>query len=335
MVLRRPVRPQRERGDVVGRQRQQQVRVDDLALVPRALLLGQAGERRAVAGAGARERERALLLRDAGVPVEPGAAPFLERGDDLAQLGVHRPAVVALVVVLHQDLPVGGHVVDDAARRAQVGQRVVRDAAGRGVELRRQRPAGARRPASGARTRSPPTSRTPTGCSPRSARWKPWSSGRYGADRSAPSSPYVHAWYGQRMAPLNRPVGTGSSHGAAESAMPERQAAAAVPAHVVEAVQRAVLRADQQDALAQHVERQEVAGLRDLLLAADAEPLAGEQPLALRLERRGRAVGVGGQGLLQAELAAPVARRRAGRIAHGRAFARERFRSRSAWCAAL
>src|SRR5439155_23665473 len=74
---------------------------------------------------------------------------------------------------------------------------------------------------------------------------------------------------------------------------PQRQPAATVPAHVVERMQRAILRPDHQDALAQHVQGEEVTRVGYLPLAACAEPFPGEQALPLRLEGLGRAVRLG------------------------------------------
>ena len=53
------------------------------------------------------------------------------------------PAVVALVVVLRDDLPVGIHVVREAQSESEVRERVASDAVGHGAELVEQR--GARR----------------------------------------------------------------------------------------------------------------------------------------------------------------------------------------------
>src|SRR4029450_10158355 len=93
---------------------QHQVGVDELALVAGALVVVEAGERRAVALAAGGEGPGALAVGDAPVPVQPGPAA-LERGHDPAQLGVDAGAVVALVVVLGDQLPVGPDPVVEAA----------------------------------------------------------------------------------------------------------------------------------------------------------------------------------------------------------------------------
>ena len=68
-------RPQRERGHVVGGQRQQQVGVDQLALVPRRVRRrrGRGTVRRSLVP-GQRERPGALAVRDAVLPVQVRAA---------------------------------------------------------------------------------------------------------------------------------------------------------------------------------------------------------------------------------------------------------------------
>jgi hypothetical protein len=63
-----------------------------------------------------------------------------------------------------------------------------------------------------------------------------------------------------------------------------------VTAHVVEAVQFRVLAADDEDALADDVDREEVSGLGRLGGAAGVEPLAEEDLLPLELEHLGSVV---------------------------------------------
>ena len=71
-----------------------------------ALVLVEVRERRAVVVPRHGERVRTLAVRDAALPVEPVAAGAPERRHEVAQLRVHRAAVVALVVVLREHLPV-------------------------------------------------------------------------------------------------------------------------------------------------------------------------------------------------------------------------------------
>src|SRR5215472_6912468 len=83
----------------------------------------QPWERCTRGGAGHCEGVSAGPVRDACVPVETAAAPA-KRRDKLTQLGVHRAAVVALVVVLQDYLPVRGDLVDEPVSGPQVCQRV-------------------------------------------------------------------------------------------------------------------------------------------------------------------------------------------------------------------
>ena len=133
-------RPRDEGGDVVGRARQPQVGVDQLALVAGALLVIETGERPPVRGARHRERPGTVPVRDAALPVEPHRAAA-EGRDEPRQLGVDRATVVALVVVLGQHLVVRGDVVGEAEPGHQAGQRVVRqplaEAGHVGVEVAR------------------------------------------------------------------------------------------------------------------------------------------------------------------------------------------------------
>ena len=72
-------------------------------------------------------------MRDAVVPVEPGATSG-ERRHEPRQLGVHRPAVVALVVVLGDDLPVGRDVVRHGQPGDEGPEVVVRERARRAAD---------------------------------------------------------------------------------------------------------------------------------------------------------------------------------------------------------
>ena len=67
-------------------------------------------------------------------------------------------------------------------------------------------------------------------------------------------------------------------------------------ADVVEAAEPAVLAADDEDALAHHVDGEEVAGLGRMVRAAGVEPLAEEDLLPLELEHLGRVVVPSGKG---------------------------------------
>ena len=119
-------RPRHERRDVVGCARQPQVRVDQLALVAAALGIVEVRERASVGGAGRREGPRAVAVRDAVLPLQPDATAA-ERRDEPGQLGMDRPAVVALVVVLGEHLVVGGHVVGEGEPGREARERVARE----------------------------------------------------------------------------------------------------------------------------------------------------------------------------------------------------------------
>ena len=112
-----PCGQDQERRHVLGAEAQQEVGIDQLALVADLLVLVEPVERHPVGGAAGGEGPGALAVRDAALPVELGAAALLERRDEPAELGVHRAAVVALVVVLEHHLPVGLDLVRRSAAR--------------------------------------------------------------------------------------------------------------------------------------------------------------------------------------------------------------------------
>ena len=119
------------------------------------------------------------------------------RRADPAQLGVDGRAVVALVVVLGEDLPVRGRVVARAGPRSP------------GVPARTARPARpawpAPRPASPpgppeASTNTRPCHSVTGSCGrPHWPKSNPGCRRKPAAPRSSPSSEYVHAWYGQMI----------------------------------------------------------------------------------------------------------------------------------------
>ena len=76
-------------------------------------------------------------MLDAGVPVEVGTAAAEGRHEP-GELGVHGAAVVALVVVLGQDLVVGGDLVAEAAPDDERLQRVARERRDQLGDLARQ-----------------------------------------------------------------------------------------------------------------------------------------------------------------------------------------------------
>src|SRR5580693_1006255 len=94
-------------------QAQEQIRVDDLAEMPQLLVLVETGERRPIGGAVAGEGIGAFPMRDSTLPLQISAAIAPESRHHVAELRVHTPAVIALVVVLDDDLPVRCDVVMD------------------------------------------------------------------------------------------------------------------------------------------------------------------------------------------------------------------------------
>ena len=78
-------------------------------------------------------------MRNAVIPCESRAAVLAESRNERAQLGMHRSAVIALVVVLDEDLPVRLDVVDDLMPNAHIAQRVTSYPLGNGAELLCQR----------------------------------------------------------------------------------------------------------------------------------------------------------------------------------------------------
>src|SRR4029453_12866514 len=128
-------RPEHEGRDVLGRQAEQEIWISDLALVMRLLGVRQPRKRRACRSSARRERPGARPMWYAVVPVETRAPALAESRNERAQLRVHRSAVIALVVILHDDLPVRLDVVHDLRAAAQVVQRIADQPVERTVEL--------------------------------------------------------------------------------------------------------------------------------------------------------------------------------------------------------
>ena len=132
---------------MVGRQAEHEVGQDEAAACCARSDSPQPGKGRPPGRAGERERIGAVAARDAGLPVEVTAAAAAERRIRSHSLRVDRAAVVALVVVLQDHLPVGGDLVDDPVGRPQLRERVGGEPAVGPVQL--GRPAGASRPGLG------------------------------------------------------------------------------------------------------------------------------------------------------------------------------------------
>ena len=69
------------------------------------------------------------------LPVERRAAAHAKRRHDIAELRMHWSAVVALVVVLGDHLPVGGHVIGDRPADDELVEREALDSIGDRPEL--------------------------------------------------------------------------------------------------------------------------------------------------------------------------------------------------------
>ena len=82
--------------------------------------LAKPGEGRSCGGARGGKGVRAFSMRHPVVPVEPGAATLLKRRHNLAELGMDWATVVALVVVLDDDFPVGFYVIGDGVTHSEV-----------------------------------------------------------------------------------------------------------------------------------------------------------------------------------------------------------------------
>ena len=279
---------------MVGGQAQHQVGVDELALVAGALVVVQARERRPVALAGGGEGPGALPVGDAPFPVQPGPAA-LERRHDPAQLGMDPGAVVALVVVLGDQLPVGPHPVGEPPPDGQRLQRVARQPLGHRAELVGQ---GHRLARGQVEEHEPAPGRHPHRVEPE---------GRLveAVDVLAPG--------GAQQVAL-QPVGPGVVRAAQRPGLAGRPGlgtarlrrrarhhlGAAVAADVVVGPQLPRPGPDQQDALAGHLHHLQRPRPLDLVGPPGAEPLAVQQPLPFPPEGRLVEVVGCGQGALQA-----------------------------------
>ena len=69
-------------------------------------------------------------MRHPVVPIELVTAALFEGRHNLAQLGMHRAAVVALVVILNDHLPIGFHIVGDGVPYTEVCEGVAPQSCG-------------------------------------------------------------------------------------------------------------------------------------------------------------------------------------------------------------
>ena len=128
--------PQEKSRDVIAGEADHQIWKAQLTLVANFFVFAQAGKRRAI--------RRPLLSKSVGAgamwnsvfPVEIRTAGLLEVGNDFTKFRVKAPAVVALVIVLHDELPIGGHIVGDAMARSKRGKRITASPFNRRPKLR-------------------------------------------------------------------------------------------------------------------------------------------------------------------------------------------------------
>src|SRR5262249_36467431 len=106
------------------------------ALVANLLLFAQSGKGCAICGSRLRKCVRAFAMGDSIIPVEIGTSAVLEIGNKFAKLWMDTAAVVALVVVFHQDFPVGGNVVIDGMARSKLSKGIALDSLDGGSKLR-------------------------------------------------------------------------------------------------------------------------------------------------------------------------------------------------------
>src|ERR1700676_74510 len=112
----RGARQENERRNVVARHAQEHVGIGEFSLVPHLFVIVQTGEGAPDGGSARGERIRSFAVRNAAGPVQIGAAGFTEGRHDCAQFRMYAAAVIALVVVFTEDLPIRVNLVAD--RRA-------------------------------------------------------------------------------------------------------------------------------------------------------------------------------------------------------------------------
>ena len=243
----------------------------------RLVLAAEARQRRQVRAPGGGEAVAAAGQRHAAVvPLRIVRRSAAEGGHDRDQLGVHGRAVQALVVVVDQDLPVGLHlghgaVADPQRRQVEARQRQRREVLVCQRLLERHRVG----------VEVDEQEALPDGDLDRPQ-----------AQGVAVDLVLAHVGRADQAAVEGVCPGVvGALDGALQAAGGVvAEPRAAVPADVVEAAQLALLGAHHDHALAGHVDRHEVAGLVQALVAAGVEPGAREHPLALEVEHLGGVV---------------------------------------------
>ena len=233
-------------------------------------------------------------MRNATQPVEIRAAALTERRHQLTQLRMHAPAVVALVVVLADHLPVRGHPVADRMTDPQLPQGVARQALGNSGELPLQRHGSGRGQVQEHET-------APRLDLRRVQAEQCLVELRLSAQIGCGDQPPVEVVGPLVIRTGDTPGGdaTGQRGAGERRARLPAQACTTVPAHIVEGAQPSLAVAHQNDAFAEDIEHAERAGLHQFFLAPDTDPVAAEDPLLLHGKYALRAIPARWQGGLQ------------------------------------
>src|ERR1700693_78153 len=124
---------QYERRHMVAGRAQEEIGVDELALVPYLFVRVESWKGAAHGRSAAGEGIGPVAMRDAAIPVQMGAACLAKRGHQGAELRMHPAAVVALVIVFANDLPIRRDFVANGGAYPQAAQGIapqpLRDAA--------------------------------------------------------------------------------------------------------------------------------------------------------------------------------------------------------------
>src|SRR5438477_1611349 len=112
-----------------------QIRKTELAFVANFFFFAQARERRAICGPRFCKSVSALAVGNSILPIQLRTSGLLEIWNDLTEFRVNTAAVVALVIVFHQDFPISGDVVVDTLAGSKLGERIARNSLDRGPKL--------------------------------------------------------------------------------------------------------------------------------------------------------------------------------------------------------
>src|SRR4051812_16803169 len=266
--------PESVGGYVIGGEADHEVGIDQLSLVAHPLVVIKAVERTAVAGAGFGKGPRALAMRNSPFPVELRSAPLLEGRNQSAQLRMHRTAVVALVVILQHDLPVGVDLVSHSSGRAELSEGITLEPFRHRAELAQQilSPGGGL-----GRRKGQENEPAPAGDAYRIKREIVFSETGFLVEKGSAPETAVE------------PIGPGvvrTANGATEAAPGtfRHQTRAAMATHVVMCRQGAVPGSHHQHAFSQNIEGLVVSRVGPIFLSAGAEPLPEENVLGLAPE---------------------------------------------------